>query len=131
MEIFAWLIQLLIELLLQIIGEAIAELFVHSVKEPFRRPQPYHPLLAALGYAIFGAIAGGISIWLLPTLFIKLDWLRLVNLVITPAVAGFVMAAIGSWRRRHDLSVIRLESFSYGFCFAFSMALVRQLFGHP
>jgi hypothetical protein len=39
------------------------------------------------------------------------------------------MEAIGTWRRQRDKEVIRLESFAYGFCFAFSMALVRYTFG--
>ena len=72
-----WLFQLVGEFLLQIASEAIAELIGHSMREPFRRSQPIRPWLAGIGYAIFGAVAGGLSLWLLPDLFIEARWLRL------------------------------------------------------
>lgn len=129
LQVFGWIVQVLGELLLQLVMEAIAELFGHSVKEPFRRPEPPRPWLAAIGYLIFGALAGGLSLWLLPSLFIETGWLRIANLLVTPILAGLLMEAIGSWRRKNEKEVIRLESFAYGFCFAFSMALVRYTFG--
>lgn len=128
-QVLGWILQFLGELFLQLVLEAIAELIGHSIKEPFRRPRPVRPWLAAIGYIIFGAVAGGLSIWLLPELFIKAQWLRIANLLFTPLVAGLVMEAIGSWRARRNKEVLRLESFAYGFCFAFAMALVRYAFG--
>lgn len=133
MEIFAeiiiqvvgWILQFLGELLLQAAGEFIAELIGRSLSEPFRRPKPLHPWLAAVGYIIFGALAGAISLWVIPTLFISAPWLRLVNIFLTPFVAGILMATLGSWRERHEQETIRLDSFVYGFFFALSMALVR------
>jgi hypothetical protein len=129
LQAFGWIFQILGEFLLQLALEAIAELFGHSLKEPFRRPGPPRPWLAAIGYLIFGAIGGGISLWLLPDLFIESGWLRIANLLVTPLLSGLLMEAIGTWRRQRDKEVIRLESFAYGFCFAFSMALVRYTFG--
>ncbi len=130
LQILRWTLQCLGELFLQIIGEAIAEFIGHSIKEPFRRPKPLHPWLAAIGYLIFGGIAGGLSLWALSDLFIKNRWLRLANLLFTPLVAGLVMAWIGSWRRKHEKEVIRLETFAYSFLFALSMSLVRFVWGH-
>lgn len=127
--IFELIFQFLGELVLQIVGEALAELIGHSVKEPFRRPEPVRPWLAVIGYLIFGAVAGAASLWLLPSLFIKSEGLRYANLIITPIVAGLVMAGIGSWRRKRDKEIIRLDTFFYGFCFALSMALVRLSWG--
>jgi hypothetical protein len=128
-QALGFIVQVLGEMLLQFIGEAIAELIGHSIKEPFRRPKPVHPWLAATGYFIFGAVAGSVSLWLLPNHFIDANWLRLANLLLTPIVSGLVMAKIGSWRLKQEKEVIRLETFTYGFCFAFSMALVRYAFG--
>jgi hypothetical protein len=128
-HIVGFVLRILGELLLQIVFEAVGELAIHSVKEPFRRPEPIHPFLAAIGYAIFGAIAGGISIWVLPGLFLEAQWVRVLNLVVTPVAAGGVMAAIGAWRRRYEKEVIRLETFAYGYCFALAMALVRFVWG--
>ena len=117
------------ELLLQLLFDAVAEVIGHSIKEPFRRPKPMYPLLAAVGYVIFGAIAGGLSLLVWPHLFIKGHWLRVVNLLLTPCVSALIMALIGSWRRRHEKEVIRIETFAYGFCFAAAMSLVRFIWG--
>lgn len=89
-----------------------------------------HPALAAIGYTILGAIAGGISLWLLPTLFVTAEWLRIANLILTPVAAGTLMGAFGAWRRRRNEELIRLDHFSYGFLFALAMALVRFIWGN-
>lgn len=129
-QIVWWIVQFLGELLLQVFGELIAELIGRSVKEPFRRPDPIHPLLAAIGYGIFGAIAGALSLWVLPSLFIAAEWLRLVNLIVTPLLAGLMMERLGAWRAMKEQETIRLDTFAYGFIFALSMGLVRFTWGH-
>jgi hypothetical protein len=129
-EILLALFRVIAEAVLQAVFEILAEFGLRSVREPFRRPKPLHPVLAATGYAIFGAIAGGLSLWLFPTLFIDAEWLRIVNLVVTPVAAGGVMALVGAWRRRRDQELIRLDRFSYGFLFALAMALVRFGWSH-
>lgn len=120
-----WLIEFLGELLLQACGELIAEAIGRTLREPFRRSKPIRPWLAALAYSVFGAAAGVISLWLVPALFISTHWLRIVNLALTPAISGLVMARLGAWRKGRDESTIRIDTFTYGFLFAFSMALVR------
>ena len=116
-------------MLLQVIFEALAELGLHGVLEPFRRSTPTHVWLAAIGYAIFGAVAGAVSLLFFRSLFIERVALRVANLFITPLVAGFVMASFGAWRRRRGDVVIRLDRFSYGFLFALAMGGVRFVFG--
>ena len=117
------LVELFGELLLQIVGELIVNVGWRSVAGLFqRRP---HPIVAAIGYAAFGAATGYLSIWLMPALLISSHPLRIVNLVITPLLSGAAMAAIGHWRRRRDLTVIGLDRFMYGYLFALAMAIVR------
>ncbi|HVY05234.1 MAG TPA: hypothetical protein VHB46_04595 [Burkholderiales bacterium] len=128
-QLLLWIAQFLAELLLQILAEALGELFVHAVREPFRRKRPPQPWLAAIGYGIFGGIAGGLSLWAVPFVMIDSMWLRWVNLAVTPLLAGIVMSAIGNYRRSRSLEVIRLDSFGYGYCFALAMALVRFTWG--
>lgn len=129
LQVLGWILQFLGELVLQVVFEAIAELFGHAVKEPFRRPSPVRPWLAATGYLFFGAAAGGLTFWLVPELFINAQWLRVANLVLTPLAAGLIMKTIGSWRERREKEVLGLESFAYGYCFALAMAVVRYVFG--
>jgi hypothetical protein len=99
----------------------------HSLAAPFRRsPNPY---LATIGYVAFGAIAGALSVLAFPALMIASPAGRIVNVVLTPVVAGAAMAAIGSWRRRRDQPTILLDRFAYGYLFALVMALVRLRYG--
>ena len=125
LQVLVGLLEFLAELLLSVVGEVLVEWMGHSVKEPLRRPRPVNPWLAALGYSVFGAGVGLISLWLLPTSFITSPALRIANLMLTPLASGAIMALIGRWRERHNQELIRLDQFSYGFCFALSMALVR------
>ena len=111
------------EFLLQIIVELLAEIGLRSATEPFRKPP--NPWLAAIGYAIFGATAGGISLFVLPESLVREETWRLVNLVVTPVLAGLAMAAMGAWRSRRGQQTLRIDRFSYGYLFALCMAIVR------
>ncbi len=115
------------ELLLQVAAEVLFELGLHSLAAPFRKP--VNPYLASIGYVLFGAAAGALSLWAAPALFIASHAGRIVNVVMTPVIAGGVMVAIGAWRRRHDQQPVLLDRFAYGYLFALVMALVRLRFG--
>jgi len=125
--IFELLFELLGELLLQIAFELLAELGWRGLGAPFRKSA--HPLVAGVGYAVFGAIAGGLSLWVFPNLFIASHLGRVANVVVTPILAGAAMAMLGAWRRRRDQSTVLLDRFAYAFIFAMAMALVRFRFG--
>ncbi len=123
-------IQFFGEVVLQLVFEALAELGLHIVREPFKRSQPLHPWLACLGYGIFGAISGALSLWLVPSLFITSREGRLVNLFVAPVIAGTAMAGLGALRRSRGQPLVRLDSFVYGFVFALALALMRFAYGH-
>ena len=116
------------EFLLQIVVELLAEIGLRSTTEPFRKPP--NPWLAAIGYAIFGATAGGISLFVLPEPVVQEETWRLVNLAVTPVLAGLTMAAMGAWRSRRGQQTLRIDRFSYGYLFALCMAIVRFHFAH-
>jgi uncharacterized membrane protein len=115
------------ELLLQIAFELLAEYGWRVASAPFRKSA--HPLVAGAGYAIFGALAGALSLWIFPKLFIHAPLARVVNVIATPIVSGAAMALFGAWRRRHDRRTVLLDRFAYAFIFAFVMALTRLKFG--
>lgn len=126
----AWLLlQFLAELFLQIFLEIVVAIIGRKVKAPYHRPERVSAELAALGYALCGAVVGGLSLWLFPALFITGPWLRIANLLLTPILAGLFMGGLGAWRRRHARETIRLDSFAYGFLFAAAMTLVRYVWG--
>jgi hypothetical protein len=119
------LFELLGEFLLQVFGEALVELGLHSLAEPFHRPP--NPWLAAVGYALFGAILGGLSVLAFPNNLVPEPW-RIANLVATPIAVGSVLSIMGVWRARLGQQVLRIDRFAYGYLFALFLALVRFYF---
>jgi len=103
---------------------------VAATRPAARRAPRIDPMLAACGYVAFGWLAGMLSLWLLPHLFINNYWLRLASLLLAPLASGLVMSWIGSWRARHDKDVSSMERFAYAFCLAFTISLVRFIWGH-
>jgi len=124
--LFGFILEAAFEILAQLIFELAAEIGLRSLAEPFRKPEPINPVLAGLGYVLYGAIAGGLSL-LIPKLFTVQIWLRLLNLVVTPIVCGYIMAKVGQIREQRGQKVIRIDTFLYGYLFALSMAVVRLL----
>lgn len=118
-----FLFELIGELLLQIVVEILVELGLRPLSST-REHRP-NPWLAALGYALFGALAGGVSLWLLPELLVRDETWRIVNLIFTPVLAGLAMALLGTWRARRGQVQLRIDRFSYAYLFALCMALVR------
>ena len=116
------------EIFLQIIAEILFELGFHSMANMVKQRKQRNPIWAFIGYCLLGAIVGAISLWIFPALFISGKYLAITNLILTPILAGFVMSAIGKWRSKRGKDLIRLDTFLYGFAFAFCMALIRFLF---
>lgn len=117
------LFELLAELLFQIVGEVLVELGLHSLAQPFRqRPNIW---LAVLGYTLLGALLGALSLWAFPSYPTRDGWPRLLNLVLTPVLAGLAMTLLGRWRARRGNAVLRIDRFACGYLFALSMAVVR------
>ncbi len=126
--LFEFLFQVVFEFLLQIFGELLVELGLRSVAEPFSDREARNPLLAGLGYAVLGVIAGGLSLLFFPRSLLRSTSLHGISLLLTPLLAGGAMSMLGAWRRRRGERLLRLDRFGYAFAFAFCMALVRLLF---
>lgn len=122
---FEFLFEILGEFLLQAFGEALVELGLHSMAAPFRKAP--NPWLAALGYTLFGAILGGLSLLLFPAYLVPGPW-RVANLFLTPFAVGGLMVTMGAWRARRGDAVLRIDRFVYGFLFAAALAVVRYVF---
>ena len=121
-----FLFEVLSEFLLQVLGQALIELGVHSLAEPFRTPP--NPWLAGLGFLFFGAILGGLSLAVFPTHFLAGQIWRILNLVLTPLAVGGTMSLMGAWRAKRGDPVMRVDRFAYGYLFALGLALVRFWF---
>lgn len=135
LQVLAWLFELSGEFLVQVLAELFAESSSHLASRKRAEAddgahEPVEPWVAMIGYALFGAAMGLASLWLLPHSFITSTPLRVANLLFTPVCSGLAMALLGSWRARCNQRLIRLNKFTYGFCFAFAMSLVRFYLAH-
>jgi hypothetical protein len=122
---FEFLFEVLGEVLLQGVIEVLVELGAHAggVRRPVK------PWWAAVGYAIFGAVLGWLSLLAFPSHLVQGEALRIVNLVITPIAVGLLMCAMGAWRAKRGDAVLRIDRFAYGYLFALALAVVRFALG--
>lgn len=127
--IFELFFSIIGELLLQLLAELLIELGFHGLAETIVERKDRNPYYAFFGYCILGVIVGLISLLIFPVLLLAGNALGTINLIVTPTIAGFLMSFIGWLRRKHGQELIRLDSFMYGFAFAFCMALTRYSFG--
>ncbi len=99
---------------MQVLGEVFFELGLHSLAEPFRKePKPW---LAAVGYVVFGAVIGGLSLLVFPHYLVASKGLRVANAALSPIVAGLSMAIMGKWRARRGQAVLRIDKFAMAMC---------------
>ncbi|MFH2045038.1 MAG: hypothetical protein ABIK92_07815 [Pseudomonadota bacterium] len=118
------------EVLLQILGEGLFEFGFRGLVESFNRNKQRNPFLAAIGYLLWGAIIGGLSLFLFRHSLIHQKSFRIMSLVFTPILAGISMSVIGALRKKRGQDLIRIDSFFYGYLFALGMAIVRYYYAN-
>jgi len=82
-------------------------------------------VLAYVGYALFGLVLGFISLALVPHRLVRPSRIPGLSLLISPVITGLMLSGTGVILRRRDKKPTQLDSFGYGFAFAFGMALIR------
>jgi hypothetical protein len=115
-------------LLLQISGELLLELGLHSAGESFRRRSRSHPVWAGVGIAGMGLVGGLITSLLLPSRIVEPGPFPGVSLLLSPLLAGAVMEGFGRWEDRRGKARSHVATFWGGALFALTMALVRFAF---
>jgi len=123
-----FLLQIFLEFLLQVVGGVITDVVLHALSRFIRSSRTLNALVTLILYLGLGLFVGWLSILILPEAFVRSSNLHGISLLITPVLAGFTMSALGWIRLRQRKTLIRLETFSCGFIFAFGMALIRLLF---
>ena len=130
------MIELLLEMLLELVGEFLLELFMaavldlvlRAIAKIFETFRFVSPVLASASYVLLGALAGGLSLLVFPHPLVHPSRFHGINLLVSPTATGLAMSLIGSMLSHQDKKVIRIESFGYGFAFAFGIALIRYFF---
>jgi hypothetical protein len=121
-----FLFEILGEFILQFLGEVLLEVGLQALAAPFRKESS--AWLAAVGYAVFGAVLGALSLLVFPHYLMANKSLRVANAALSPIAAGMGMAALGAWRSKRGQVVLRIDRFSYGYVFALAFGLIRFWF---
>jgi hypothetical protein len=108
---------------------AVLDLVLRAIAKVFETLRFANPVLALTSYALLGALSGGSSLLVFPHPLVHPSRLHGINLLASPTTTGLAMSLIGSSLSRQDKKVTRIESFGYGFAFAFGIVLIRYLFG--
>lgn len=106
---------------LQLIADVISRILSGIWKIPVLTGS----VLAATVYFLLGLLAGGFSLVFFPHPLVHPSKFHGISLLISPTIAGLMMWWLGSILRKRNKKVTRIESFGYGFVFAFGVALVR------
>ena len=120
--------ELLVEVLIEFAGEVVLDLVTRALSAVLTTALEMNPLLTALGYAVLGVLTGVGSLFLFPHPLVHPSRFHGISLLISPILTGLAMSMIGSFLESRGKRVAQIESFGYGFAFAFGMALIRLLF---
>jgi hypothetical protein len=109
-------------------AEFLASLIWRGVAAVFDSTEFTNPPLACTGYVVLGGVVGGLSLLLFPHPLVHPSRFPGLSVVISPILAGLGMSLVGSALRKRNKKATQIESFGYGFAFAFGMALIRFFF---
>ena len=123
------LIGALLELLVEVLGEALFAMAGAVVKAAFREAisdeDQSTRALAAIGHCLMGAIAGGVSLLLLQREVVRHVVFPGMSLILAPICTGALLEFLGRWWVRRGNVRMALFTFWGGFYFALGMAVVR------
>lgn len=126
--------ELIIELIGQFIlygtAEVCAATIARNISRNKAKPEKSRvsSISAAVIYATAGYLVGLSSLLLFPNHIIQNLNLRSASLIFVPILLGLVMRQIGISLKNRCKDVVRLDSFPYGFLFAFTFGVARALF---
>ena len=129
--ILATIGEFLLEIFVELIAAAILDLASRALSGFFDLSDAFKGNRVLIGfiYALLGMSAGTLSLLVLPHRLIRHP-IRFhgISLLISPIVVGFVLSYVGAVMERRGKKLTGLETFGYGFAFAFGMTLIRFLF---
>ena len=127
-DFLAAILEVFAELILQLLGELFLELIARAIGKFFSAIFESSRVFTAAVVLLLGALSGASSLIFFPHPLVHPSRAHGISLIVSPVIAGLVMSQIGRFLRSRGKRTIQLESFVYGFTFAFAMAVVRLLF---
>jgi hypothetical protein len=133
------IIELIVEILLLTVGEALINLTMRTLSNLFggifwpetvegKTHYKVHPIAALIGYFCIGALAGWISLLLIPEALITSHTGRIANLIVMPLAGGAFMELWGRLLKKKEMKTMRLDSFMYGAFLSLGSVLLRFFF---
>lgn len=128
------ILEFLLEAFLEVIAAAILDLVSRAflgLSKGLAKAVKQNRVLTSILYALLGALAGVLSLLVLPHPLIHVEHrIRLhgISILVSPIITGLVLSFVGRILRRLGKKVTPLETFGYGFAFALGMALIRFFF---
>jgi hypothetical protein len=123
-------LEVLFEAAFEFVAEFIGALIIRAVGAVFDTSEIKNPVLAYIVYMVLGGVVGGLSLLLFPFPLVHPSRLPGLSVIISPVLAGLGMSMVGSTLQKRNKKAMRIESFGYGFAFAFGMAVIRFLYIH-
>lgn len=127
-DLLAALLEVLTEALLELLPEILLSLAAHTGEKVLNTSAESSRVAIAVVVLLLGAACGVGSVGIFPHPLVHPSKFRGISLIVSPVLAGLVMSQVGRILRRRGKRTIQLESFAYGFAFAFIMAAVRLVF---
>jgi hypothetical protein len=124
--IFEMVLTFLWEIFANLLVQFLLELGLRSLVEPFRKSEVRHPAFAFIGCILLGTFAGYLSLLFLPNQFFHAKHLQGYSLFFVPFTCGLSMAGLRRLRECQEKPLVFIDSFTYGYTFAFFMTLVRS-----
>lgn len=128
LELIGLILESLLEAVFEFLSAVLADVILRSLGELFEPPETQNSLLAIIGHAVFGLALGGLSLIFVPYRLVHPSKIHGASLIISPVITGALLSWTGALLRKRDKKAMQIESFGYGFVFAFGIALVRFLF---
>jgi hypothetical protein len=119
------MVELLAEVLFGTIGEALLEGLIRLIGASFGSRGREHPVAAALGLLLLGAIAGGASALAWPYQIVGNGPFPGISLIVSPLVNGAIWEGVGRLRDRRGRPRTYLSTFWGAALFAFATAAAR------
>lgn len=122
------LMELFLEVFFELVGAALLDIASRALAKVFDEKVSSPAVASFFGYGLLGVLIGAYSVIIFPHPLVHPSRIRGISVLVSPVIAGVAMSLIGSTLRKRDKKVVQIESFGYGFAFAFGMAAVRFFF---
>ena len=129
-DLMGFIFELLIEALFEIGISVIVAGVYHLFRRFWITARRGNAFIAALVLILIGGALGFLSALIFPHPVVPASKLQGISLLVSPLITGLAMAAIGDGVRRRGRLPVRIESFAYGFTFAFAFSLIRIFMVH-